>query len=136
MNNSILKIIQEPILTVLGCILVFLSLFALPTVVSAGLLTPDEYKIHQEIKKAVVKITTNNRVGTGFVVKIIQNKAYIMTVAHTIEGEPQPIVKFFENNQSKATVIYAEDIPEKGLALLLLEDVPQNVLPHLEQYVK
>ncbi|MDM8559628.1 hypothetical protein [Candidatus Parabeggiatoa sp. HSG14] len=90
MNNSTIKIIQKSISSTLGCILVLLSLFALPTVVSAGLLIPDEYKIHQEIKKAVVKITSNNRVGSGFVVKVIQNKAYIMTVAHTIEGEPQP----------------------------------------------
>jgi S1-C subfamily serine protease len=127
MNNTTTKIIQESIVSVLGCILVLLS--TLPTVVSAGLFTPDEYKIHQEIKKAVVKITSNNRVGTGFVVKATQNKVYIITVAHTIEGDPQPMVNFFGNNEFKATVIHAEDIPDKGLALLLLEGIPQNVSP-------
>jgi S1-C subfamily serine protease len=129
MNNSTIKIIQESILSVLGCLLVLFG--TLPTVVSAGLFTPDEYKIHQEIKKAVVKITSNNRVGTGFVVKATQNKVYIITVAHTIEGDRHPMVNFLGNNEFKATVIHTEagDNPDKGLALLLLEGIPQNVSP-------
>ena len=47
----------------------------------------------ENAKKAVVKITSQaegeNRVGTGFIAKLDENTAYIVTASHVIEGEQQ-----------------------------------------------
>jgi len=85
----------------------------------------------QDIKKSVVKITSENRVGTGFVVKLDQNTVYFITVAHVVEGDPSPTLKFFGDQEFKARVLYAEsDNPDKGLALLSIkgDDIPDNVV--------
>ena len=52
----------------------------------------------KDLKKGVVKITAQvegkTKVGTGFIVRVEKNAAYIVTAAHVIEGDPQPQVTF------------------------------------------
>ena len=48
----------------------------------------------------MVKITAHvegqqPKVGTGFVVRVDKDAAYIVTAAHVTEGDPNPTVTFF-----------------------------------------
>jgi len=120
MDNGLFKVI---IATVIGAIF--------GSVIMAYLLIPSE-DFDQDIKSSVVKITSKNRVGTGFVVKLDQNAVYITTVSHVVEGDPTPTIKFLGDKEFKAQVLYAEsDNPDKGLALLSIkgDDIPDNVVP-------
>ena len=52
-----------------------------------------------DMKKGVVKITAHvegqqPKVGTGFIVRVDKNAAYIVTAAHVTEGDPKPTVTF------------------------------------------
>ncbi|MCA9501278.1 MAG: hypothetical protein KC588_18965, partial [Nitrospira sp.] len=53
----------------------------------------------EEFKKGVVKITAlvngQSSVGTGFVVRLDKDAAYIVTAAHVISGDSKPQVWFF-----------------------------------------
>jgi len=59
----------------------------------------------EELKKGVVKITAQadgkTKVGTGFIVKVDADAAYIVTASHVIEGDPQPKV-LFRGKESKS----------------------------------
>ena len=52
-----------------------------------------------DVKKGVVKIEAQiegkRKVGTGFIVKLEKNAAYIVTASHVIEGDAQPRISFF-----------------------------------------
>jgi len=92
-------------------------------------------KTTEQIKKSVVRIRAENqmngekREGTGFVVGVSDDKAYIVTVSHVVEGDPKPTVEFFENNEFKAEVLDNE-AQENGLTLLSVEgQIPYDVMP-------
>lgn len=94
-----------------------------------------EQKTTEQIKKSVVRIRAENQMsnekweGTGFVVGVSNDKAYIVTVSHVVEGDPNPTVEFFENNEFKAEVLDNES-QENGLALLSVEgQIPYDVMP-------
>jgi len=120
----IINILPAAITTSIGAI-VIIGIISFPTIT-------EKYDIEQ-IKPSIVKIISQNRVGTGFVIQKIQNKTYILTVAHVVEGDHNPTIKFLGDNKFKATVrnTEAEFNPNKGLALLLLETekIPNNALP-------
>jgi len=97
-------------------------------------LLPEEYGMVYNSRKSVVKIISKKSVGTGFIVKISENKAFIITVAHVIEGDPNPKVEFFDKKGDKfsSEILYAEGgNSDKGLAILLVKDskIPKDVLP-------
>jgi len=94
-----------------------------------------ESKTIEQIKKSVVRIRAENqmsgkkREGTGFVVGVSNDKAYIITVSHVVNGDPNPKVTFFENNEFKAEVLNSE-LQENGLALLSVKgEIPYDVMP-------
>lgn len=76
----------------------------------------------------VVKITSSPpeesaKVGTGFIVRLESDAAYIVTAAHVIAGDMQPQVEFFtkRNVSVPAEVLGAEGGDEvRGLALLVV----------------
>lgn len=92
----------------------------------------------EELKKGVVKITAQadgkTRVGTGFVVKIDTESAYIVTAAHVVSGDSQPRVQFFARQDVpvRAQVKHAEGgDDETGMALLTVrgkENVPTGLV--------
>ena len=47
-----------------------------------------------QVKKGVVKITAQvegkSKIGSGIIVKLEEDHAYILTASHVIEGDPQP----------------------------------------------
>ena len=52
-----------------------------------------------DLKNGVVKITAHvegqqPKVGTGFIVRVDKDAAYIVTAAHVTEGDPKPTVTF------------------------------------------
>lgn len=87
----------------------------------------------ETLKHGVVKITATNpnRVGTGVIVGLKGNTAYIATASHVIEGDPSPQVTFY-TQRSKFYHANVEGIDggnPKGLAVLRVEgDFPKNVL--------
>jgi formylglycine-generating enzyme required for sulfatase activity len=82
----------------------------------------------EEYKKGVVKITAivngQPNVGTGFIVKLDKDAAYILTAAHVISGDSKPQVWFFPlPHQSFASQVLGIDgTNENGLAALRVSD--------------
>jgi formylglycine-generating enzyme required for sulfatase activity len=80
------------------------------------------------LRKGVVRITAappgqNQKVGTGFIVQLEKDLVYIVTAAHVVEGDSQPKVQFFtqEDVSVQATVRHSEGDDEvTGLALLVV----------------
>jgi formylglycine-generating enzyme required for sulfatase activity len=80
------------------------------------------------LRNGVVRITAappgqNQKVGTGFIVRLEKDLAYIVTAAHVVSGDAQPRVQFFtqEDVSVQATVRHSEGDDEvTGLALLVV----------------
>ena len=81
----------------------------------------------QKLKQGVVKITSTlggkQRIGTGIIVRLDRDAAYIVTASHVIEGDPHPKVSFFSkpNRPVTAKVIGLEGGDQRGLGTLLVE---------------
>ena len=78
-------------------------------------------------RSAVVRITpgvTGKIPGTGFIVKLGERRAYVLTAAHVVEGDPAPKVEFFTQRDSQFTARVADgtewDDP-RALALLVVD---------------
>jgi formylglycine-generating enzyme len=78
-------------------------------------------------KSAVVRIVpgdANKIPGTGFIVKLDQHAAYILTAAHVVEGGAAPKVEFFTQPNSLVSARIAEGAEwgdAKGLAMLIVD---------------
>ncbi len=88
-----------------------------------------------QVKKGVVKITAQvegkTKVGTGFIVRLAKDAAYIVTAAHVMEGDPKPTVTFFSNLQQSlvAQVVGIEGGDPQGLAALRVTGaIPEDVV--------
>ena len=77
------------------------------------------------LKAAVVKIRANTgQVGSGFIVRVEQDKVFIITAAHVIAGDSQPEVEFFSerNVPIKGAVLPGAEVNDdvRGLALVMV----------------
>jgi len=89
-----------------------------------------------DLKRGVVKITAQaegqqSKVGTGFVVRVDKDAAYIVTAAHVVEGDPKPTVTFILNLQQPfvAQVVGIEGGDPQGLATLRVAGpIPDGVV--------
>ena len=91
------------------------------------------------LQSGVVKITAKppqgtTNVGTGFIVRLESNAAYIVTAAHVVAGDPNPKVEFFtkQHVQVPAEVLPGAEGGDDvgGLALLLVkgkENLPSGI---------
>ncbi len=82
----------------------------------------------------IAKVSAKNRAaGTAFVVAVNASSAYLVTSAHVVEGNANPLIAFERNPEKlyRATVRDVEGGDERGLALLIVGNPPQglNVLP-------
>jgi len=78
-----------------------------------------------DLKAGVVKIKAKTgRVGTGFIVRVEQEKVFIITAAHVIVGDSQPEVEFFlkRNEPLKGAVLPGAEVHDdvQGLALVMV----------------
>jgi hypothetical protein len=77
-------------------------------------------------KAGVVKVTATvdgkRKTGTGFIVRLEQGTAYILTASHVVEGDNHPEIEFFtrRNVTSRAETARIEGDDPRGLALLLV----------------
>jgi hypothetical protein len=77
-------------------------------------------------KAAVVKVTSQveglRRTGTGFIVRLDADAAYIVTASHVVEGDSQPQIEFFtrRNATVPAETARIEGGDPRGLALLIV----------------
>lgn len=109
----------------------------LPLLVLLLLLSPLSPAQSLEAQKAaVVKITSQSddlrRTGTGFIVRLEKDAAFIVTASHVVEGDNRPRVEFFtrRNNAVTAEVVRIEGGDPRGLALLVVrgrDNVPQGL---------
>jgi hypothetical protein len=78
------------------------------------------------LKAGVVRITSQvegmRRTGTGFIVGLDSDAAYIVTASHVVEGDSQPRVEFFtkRNAPVQAETARIEGGDPRGLALLIV----------------
>lgn len=88
-------------------------------------------------KAGVVKITSQldglRRAGTGFIVRLENEAAFILTASHVVEGDSTPRVEFFSrrNTTVPAEVLRIEGGDPRGLALLVVRG-RANVPPNLQ----
>ena len=88
----------------------------------------------QELKQGVVKISSTldgkQRIGTGIIIHLDHDAAYIVTASHVIEGDQHPIVSFFSkpNRPVTAKVIGLEGGDQRGLGGLLVDGTLPNDL--------
>lgn len=84
-----------------------------------------------QIKKSVVKITSQNNQGTGFIVGLMRDTAYILTVSHVVANSPTPNIEFFgQTREFKARVLEIEGQQENGFALLVVTgSIPSEAIP-------
>jgi hypothetical protein len=87
----------------------------------------------EDLKKGVVKIAARvegkTEVGTGFIVRLDKDTAYIVTAAHVIEGDSRPQVAFYPlaNVFLPAQIIGIEGGDPRGVALLVVKSgIPQE----------
>lgn len=80
-----------------------------------------------EVQKAgVVRVTAQaeglRRTGTGFIVRLEADAAFILTASHVVEGDSKPGVEFFTHRNSAiaAEVVRIEGGDPRGLALLVV----------------
>jgi len=105
-----------------------------------GVLFPDGLWAEDiaRLQSGVVKITAKppqgtQNVGTGFIVRLETNAAYIVTVAHVVAGDTHPRVEFFtkRNMPVTAEVLGLEGDDEvRGLALVVvrgMENLPKGI---------
>ena len=87
-------------------------------------------------KAAVVKVTAevegSRRTGTGFIVRLDRDVAYILTASHVVEGDNRPEIEFFtqRNATIEADTAHIEGGDPRGLALLIVrgkEKLPQGI---------
>jgi hypothetical protein len=77
-------------------------------------------------KAGVVKVTSklegSRRTGTGFIVRLDADAAYIVTASHVVEGDNRPLVEFFtrRNATVEAETARIEGGDPRGLALLVV----------------
>jgi len=77
-------------------------------------------------KAGVVRITSQlddlRRSGTGFIVRLENDAAFILTASHVVEGDNTPRVEFFtrRNTTVPAEVLRIEGGDPRGLALLVV----------------
>ncbi len=91
---------------------------------------------NDHLKRGVVKITAHGegqqlKVGTGFVIRVDKDAAYIVTAAHVVKGDPKPTVTFFLNLQQPfvAQVVGIEGGDPQGLAVLRVTmPIPDGVV--------
>ena len=116
---------MKPVINVLSGLLPLTLLLAVTTSHAQNL---------EDLKKGVVKVTAQSdgkiKVGTGFIVRLEKDAAYIVTASHVIEGDPQPKV-VFRGQESKSVLAQVKGKKggdPRGLAVLVVVgDVPQSV---------
>jgi formylglycine-generating enzyme required for sulfatase activity len=91
---------------------------------------------NDDLKHGVVKIAAQGegqqpKFGTGFVVRVDKDAAYIVTAAHVVEGDPKPTVTFFSTPQQPlmAQIVGIEGGDPQGLAALRVAGpIPDGVV--------
>jgi trypsin-like peptidase len=86
----------------------------------------------QDMDRGVVRIKIEtegiNKTGSGFIVSITQDAAYIVTAAHVIEGVAKPRVEFFgqPNIFATATVVISEGTTDLAILHVERKDLPRD----------
>ncbi len=115
-------------------IAVFFLLLLLPSaILSPGSLSAQDIT---QVKKGVVKITAQAegqqpKVGTGIIIRLEKDAAYIVTASHVIQGDPKPQITFFPQPQQPFTaqIIGIESKNPNGLASLRVSGaIPEGLV--------
>ncbi|MFY4727483.1 SUMF1/EgtB/PvdO family nonheme iron enzyme [Nitrospira sp. BLG_2] len=102
-----------------------IALFMLLVLVSSSPLQAESNE-HDALKTGVVQITARvdgrERIGTGIIVALRNDAAYIVTASHVVEGDPQPKVAFFIDSHRSfdASTRGLDSQNPKGLASLIV----------------
>lgn len=92
----------------------------------------------ETLKPGIVRITTQpegvRQTGTGFIVKLEPDIAYILTAYHVVAGDNAPQIEFFprRNQTVKAEIIKLQPDKRDGLGLLAVrgkENLPADLTP-------
>ena len=99
-----------------------MSLFSVVMVYTVSV-SAQAVKAHEA---GVVKITAEfegiQKAGSGFIIQLTRNMAYIVTASHVVEGDKSPRVEFSTQRHTavSASVVQLEGGDDRGIALLLV----------------
>jgi len=110
--------------------LLFVSLVTLyaPQLAGAELIED----VNPSVVKLIAHVNGKTKVGTGMIVRIEPNAAYIVTASHVVEGDPSPDVEFYtqRNHLVSARIVGMEGGNDRGLAGLIVEGpLPPGMRP-------
>lgn len=112
----------------LGQLLIVIVIFLGPSLVfSQGI-----QEVNPSVVKVIAQVNGKTKVGTGLVVRVEPESAYIVTASHVVEGDPSPNVEFYtqRNHFAPARIVGMEGGDDRGLAGLLVEGtVPSDIRP-------
>jgi len=80
--------------------------------------------IYQSTYKSVVVITTNTRLGSGF---LFNSQNMILTNWHVVEGETDIQVQFYDGTRKPASIVGTD--PYSDVALLMVPSSPSDAKP-------
>ncbi|MBS7615451.1 trypsin-like peptidase domain-containing protein [Candidatus Bathyarchaeota archaeon] len=80
--------------------------------------------IYQSTYKSVVVITTNTRLGSGF---LFSSSNMILTNWHVVEGETEIQVQFYDGTRKPASIVGLD--PYSDVAVLMVAGSPSDVKP-------
>ena len=109
----------------------FCGLLLLAVLFPHALCAQDIAQVKAGVVKIMAQVDGKSRVGTGFVVRVGKDAAYIVTAAHVTDGDPKPTVTFFSLAQQPfaAQVIGTEGGDRHGLAALRVAGpIPEGVV--------
>jgi hypothetical protein len=118
-----------PIIRVIGLSLV--SVGYMGTSITA-IATPHSVSdLRTGVVKIIATVGGQERIGTGFVVKLENDAAWILTASHVIGGDPNPQITFYSERDKPRSgeIMGSESGNPKGLACILVEgDIPSGAM--------
>lgn len=92
----------------------------LTTVYTVCVLAQEMTALETGVVKVIAQVHGIQKIGTGFIVRLTQEVAYVVTASHVVEGDKTPQVEFYtrRNLPISAQVVGLEGGDPRGLALL------------------
>lgn len=88
--------------------------------------------LNPSVVKIVAKVLGKTKMGTGIIIRIESDSAYIVTASHVVEGDPNPKIEFYtqRNRYVSSRIVGMEGGDNRGLAALLVEgEFPDGINP-------
>ena len=101
------------------------------TSIAFGEGAPDVAEVQTKVEPSVVEIKTNLGLGSGYVVRVVNEYVFIMTNYHVIEGAKEAGVTFPADKDKRSFKVegFLAILPSRDMALLAIKPGDKKVVP-------